>query len=152
MERIRGAVSTMNTKELTLDQIISTSGDSTLLSYKYENQVLEFTLSHEELDRTISFRIQTGDLKALIYENYPNDSTSKTCYIELLELSQALNQTNHHYIPSSDFGKMMQECKAGLNLAYGKKVEANPYLLSLKGRETLLSCLVSDLSHISFTP
>jgi hypothetical protein len=35
--------------------------------------------------------------------------------------------------------KPKKECKAGYNLAYGKKVVDNLYLLSLKGSETILS-------------
>jgi hypothetical protein len=52
----------MNTTELTLNQIIATSGDSTLLSYKYENQVLEFTLHHSGLDN--EYFIQSRNLRA----------------------------------------------------------------------------------------
>ena len=141
----------MNNSELTLNQIISTSGDSTLLSYKYENQVLEFTLHHSELDNNILFKVETSELRVLLHDNYVGDTISKTCYIELLELSKALSVANNHYIPSSDFGKLMQECRLGLNLVYGKKVEDNLYLLSLKGTHTLLCCVVKDLSGVSFT-
>ncbi|MBP6740418.1 MAG: hypothetical protein KA146_10525 [Leptospiraceae bacterium] len=140
----------MKTTELTLNQIISTSGDSTLLSYKYENQVLEFTLHHFELDRNILFKVETSELRVLLHENYPNDTTSKTCFIELIELTKVLQVANHHYIPSTDFGKLMQECKAGLNLVYGKKVEDNKYFLSLKGSETILCCVLSNLSKFTF--
>ena len=140
----------MNTTELTLNQIISTSGDSTLLSYKYENQVLEFTLHHFELDKNILFKVETSELRVSLHENYPNDITSKTCYIELLEIGKVLGVANHHYIPSTDFGKLMQECKLGLNLVYGKKVEDNKYFLSLKGSETILCCVLSNLSKFTF--
>ncbi len=140
----------MNISELTLNQIISTSGDSTLLSYKYENQVLEFTLHHFELDNDILFKIETSELRVLLHDNYIGDTTSKTCFIELLELSKALAVANNHYIPSSDFGKLRQECKSGFNLAYGKKVEDNMYLLSLKGTHTLLCCVVKDLGGVTF--
>ena len=87
----------MNTTELTLNQIISTSGDSTLLSYKYENQVLEFTLHHYELDRNILFKVETSELRVLLHENYPYDTTSKTCFIELFEPAKILQVANHHY-------------------------------------------------------
>jgi len=141
----------MKTTDLTLNQIISTSGDSTLLSYKYENQVLEFLLKHNELDRNILFKVETSELRILLHENYPNDTTSRTCFIELLEIGKVLQVTNHHYIPSPDFGTMMKECKAGLNLVYGKKVEDNKYLLSLKGTETILCCALGNLSKFTFT-
>jgi hypothetical protein len=140
----------MNNSELTLNQIISTSGDSTLLSYKYENQVLEFTLHHSELDNTILFKVETSELRVLLHDNYVGDTTSKTCYIELLELSKALQVANNHYIPSFAFGKLMQECRLGLNLVYGKKVEDNMYLLSLKGTHTLLCCVVKDMGGVTF--
>jgi hypothetical protein len=140
----------MNTTELTLNQIISTSGDSTLLSYKYENQVLEFTLHHFDLDRNILFKVETSELRVLLHDNYLGDTTSKTCYIELLELGKVLGVANHHYIPSTDFGSMMKECKAGLNLVYGKKVEDYKYFLSLKGTETLLCCVLGNLSKFTF--
>ena len=140
----------MNISELTLNQIISTSGDSTLLSYKYENQFLEFTLHHSELDNDILFKVETSELRVLLPNNYVGDTTSKTCFIELLELSKVLPVANNHYIPSSDFGKLMQECKSGLNLAFGKKVEDNLYLLSLKGTHTLLCCVLKDLSGVTF--
>jgi len=140
----------MNNSELTLNQIISTSGDSTLLSYTYENQVLEFTLHHSELDNDILFKVETSELRVLLHDNYVGDTISKTCYIELLELSKALSVANNHYIPSSDFGKLMQECRLGLNLVYGKKVEDNLYLLSLKGTHTLLCCVVKDLDGVTF--
>ena len=140
----------MNISELTLNQIISTSGDSTLLSYKYENQVLEFTLHHSELDNDILFKVETSELRVLLHDNYVGDTTSKTCFIELLELSKALPVANNHYIPSSDFGKLMQECRLGLNLVYGKKVEDNRYFLSLKGTHTLLCCVLKDLSKFTF--
>ena len=140
----------MNISELTLNQIISTSGDSTLLSYKYENQVLEFTLHHSELDNDILFKVETSELRVLLPNNYVGDTTSKTCFIELLELSKALPVANNHYIPSSDFGKLMQECRLGLNLVYGKKVEDNRYFLSLKGTHTLLCCVLKDLSKFTF--
>ena len=140
----------MNTTELTLNQIISTSGDSTLLSYKFENQVLEFTLHHFELDKNILFKIETSELRVLLHENYPKDTTSKTCFIELLEIGKVLGVANHHYIPSPEFGAMMKECKLGLNLVYGKKVEDNKYFLSLKGSETILCCVLSNLSKFTF--
>ena len=140
----------MNNSELTLNQIISTSGDSTLLSYKYENQVLEFTLHHSGLDKNILFKVETSELRVLLHENYVGDTTSKTCFIELLELSTVLQVANHHYIPSTDFGKLMQECKLGLNLVYGKKVEDNKYFLSLKGTHTLLCCVLHNLSKFTF--
>jgi hypothetical protein len=140
----------MNTTELTLNQIIATSGDSTLLSYKYENQVLEFTLHHSGLDKNILFKVETSELRVLLHDNYIGDTTSKTCFIELLELSTVLQVANHHYIPSTDFGKLMQECKLGLNLVYGKKVEDNKYFLSLKGTHTLLCCVLHNLSKFTF--
>ena len=140
----------MKTTDFTLNQIISTSGDSTLLSYKYENQVLEFTLHHFELDRNILFKVETSELRVLLHENYPNDTTSKTCFIELLEIGKVLGVANHHYIPSPEFGAMMKECKLGLNLVYGKKVEDNKYFLSLKGSETILCCVLSNLSKFTF--
>ena len=140
----------MNNSELTLNQIISTSGDSTLLSYKYENQVLEFTLHHSELDNDILFKVETSELRVLLHDNYVGDTTSKTCFIELLELSKVLPVANNHYIPSSDFGKLRQECKLGLNLVYGKKVGDNRYFLSLKGTHTLLCCVLTDLSKFIF--
>ncbi len=92
----------MKTTELTLNQIISTSGDSILLSYKYENQVLEFTLHHYELDRNILFKVETSELRILLHENYPKDTTSKTCFIELFEPAKILQVANHRYIPSSE--------------------------------------------------
>ncbi|MBP7280842.1 MAG: hypothetical protein KBA66_04665 [Leptospiraceae bacterium] len=54
------------------------------------------------------------------------------------------------YIPSTDFGSMMKECKLGLNLVYGKKVEDNKYFLSLKASETILCCVLSNLSKFTF--
>jgi hypothetical protein len=140
----------MNTTDLTLNQIVSTSGDSTLLSYKYENQVLEFTLHLSDLDKNILFKVETSELRVLLHDNYVGDTTSKTCFIELLELTKVLQVANHHYIPSSDFGSMMQECKAGLNLVYGKKAEDNKYFLSLKGTHTLLCCVLHNLSKFTF--
>ena len=140
----------MKTTELTLNQIISTSGDSTLLSYKYENQVLEFTLHHYELDKNILFKVETSELRVFLHDNYVGDTTTKTCYIELFEPAKILQVANHHYIPSTDFGKLMQECKLGLNLVYGKKVEDNKYFLSLKGSETILCCVLSNLSKFTF--
>ncbi len=140
----------MNTTELTLNQIIASSGDSTLLSYKYENQVLEFTLHHFDLDKNILFKVETSELRVLLHDNYVGDTTSKTCFIELLELTKVLQVANHHYIPSSDFGAMMQECRAGLNLVYGKKVEDNKYFLSLKGTHTILCCVLHNLTKFTF--
>jgi hypothetical protein len=150
MGRFLPLLSTMKPTDITLNKIISTSGDSILLSYKYENQVLEFVLEHDELDSKIQFKVETPELRILLQENYPNDKSSRTCYIELLELRKVLEQKNNHYIPASDFGKMMQECRAGYNLAYGKKVADNQYLLSLKGSETILCCVLADLSKVAF--
>ena len=133
----------MKTTELTLNQIISTSGDSILLSYKYENQVLEFTLHHFDLDRKILFKVETSELRVLLHENYPYDTTSKTCYIELFEPAKILQVANHYYIPSTDFGSMMKECRLGLNLVYGKKLRIiSIFFLSRVLRLFFVVCLV----------
>jgi hypothetical protein len=125
----------MNISELTLNQIISTSGDSTLLSYKYENQVLEFTLHHSELDNDILFKVETSELRVLLHDNYVGDTTSKTCFIELLELSKALPVANNqYYLPLI----LVNSCK-----------NANPVLIMLMARKLRIISIYSySKAHI----
>ncbi len=44
---------------ITLEEIISRSGDFQLLGYSFDNDVLEVRLEHDELDQVLTLRIPT---------------------------------------------------------------------------------------------
>lgn len=131
-----------------LDFLIENSGDSILENYNYSKGALTISLKLDELNEKISLKIKTDELS---FNNYFLDKTEdlyKTCRVEILELSNILSMENGIYIPSSDFGKLMNEKKLDYHLAYGEKQSTCKFIFSLVGYERLVSCLISDLDSI----
>lgn len=133
----------------TLSKIINSSGDSLLEKYSYSEGVLIVYLDLPELDKKVRVRIRTDSLS---FNNYYFDEKKeylyRTCRIEFQELSNILSLENGIYVPSKEFGKLMNETRLRLNLAYGKKSSEVKYIFSLVGYDRLITCTVSDLACI----
>lgn len=130
---------------MTLAEAIQNSGDSELTSYSYENGVLKLRLVLGETDQPIELLIKT-QLLHINVDSVPN--TSKyTCYIELQELSEVLDQKHPIYIAPQTFEALMEHKRYHYNLAYGLHSD-NKLLFSLVGSSRFLVCVVKDLTDI----
>jgi len=135
---------------LSLDYIIKNSGDSSLESYKYSEGVLILIINLNDIDNRILIKIKTDSMSFNNSFLYNEKELYRTCRIEIQELSNALQIENGIYVPSKLFGKLMNEKRLNFHLAYGEKNNNVNYIFSLVGYERLVSCLISDLSCISF--
>ena len=131
-----------------LDRIINNSSDSILENYSYSDGILVINLDLTELEKKVKIRIRTENLSFNDYYVNKKEYVYRTCKIELQELSNILSLEKNIYVPSKDFGKLMNESKLRLNLAYGKKSSEIKYIFYLSGYEKLIACTVSDLSCI----
>ncbi len=134
---------------LELNYIIENSGDSNLENYDYSGGILTIALELGEISKKVIIRIRT---EIMSFQNYyldkPEDYFLRTCRIEIQELSSILSIENGIYVPSKDFGKIMNETRLSLNLSYGKRVSEFKYIFSLVGYDRLITCIVSDLDCI----
>lgn len=135
---------------LSLDDIIKNSGDSSLESYKYSEGVLILIINLNDIENKILFKIKTDSMSFNNSFLYKEEELYRTCRIEIQELSNALQIENGIYIPSKLFGKLMNEKRLNFHLAYGEKTNNVNYIFTLVGYERFVSCLISDLSCISF--
>ena len=138
-----------NTKILTINDLIAQSGDSFLREYQYESGILSFVLEYDEDDTEVVVKVK-ADLVKFNVKNESNPIT-RTCRLEIIDLSKILNTKNGYYIPSNDFGKFMNEIRNGANLAYGKKAKGTEFLLVIIGHEPLIICTLNNLSDITFS-
>lgn len=131
------------------EKIIQNSGDSILEKYCYLDGVLTIDLDLPELDKKVKIRIRTD---SLLFNNYyleKKEDLYRTCRLEFQELLNILSIENCIYVPSNDFGKLMNETRLSYNLAYGKKTSEVKYLFSLTGYNRLVSCVVANLACLS---
>lgn len=133
---------------ISIKDLAAKSGDSILDFYEFRNGALRIDLKVDELDIDLRIHILTHVVRAI---EIPSGFRA-TCRIELTELENNLGTQNGFYIPSSDFGKMMNEAKLGLSYAYGEKSQEVKWLFTLVGFRPLISCLVKDLQDITWQP
>lgn len=139
--------------DLTLQELISQTGDSTLHSYNFSNGVLVVSLELDD-DRNVTLKIPTTTVKGKQFPVGGNRyKIDRNCYLKLDELKSILKvNENGFYVPSSDFGQMMKEIRCGASLAYGSRVTEINWLLRFIGYSpTLVVCTVSDINQIIFT-
>lgn len=131
---------------MSLQEIISNSGDSILKDVKYSKGKLFVLLEHDEMDNDVLLDITTS----LIQVNLPIEDTApyRTCFIEVIELDKNLNLNNGIYVPSKDFGSFMQEKRKSLNLAYGLRQTEDKLLFTINGSSNMLSCVIKNLDSI----
>ncbi len=131
-----------------LKDIIKTSGDSYLEKYEYSKGVVTLQLELDELDRKILISIKSS----LMAFNVPeiSERAYRTCFLELIELSDVLRSNNGIYIASEEFGQFMREKRENLNLAYGLREKENRFIFSLSGSEKLISLIIRNEEDISF--
>jgi hypothetical protein len=135
---------------INLDSLINSSGDSILEQYTYFEGLLRITLIVPDLEKKVILHIKTNNLVFDHYYLMKSEKLFRVCRIELKEIKGILSIENNVFVPSTSFGKMMSETKLNLNLAYGKKASDMQYIFSLVGYSRMISCLVSDLTSISF--
>jgi hypothetical protein len=133
----------------TIFKIIHKSGDALLEKYSYIDSILIIDLDLTELGKKVRLRIKTD---CLCFNNYyymeKKEDMYRTCRIEFQDLINILSIENDIYVPSKNFGKLMNETRSRLNLAYGKKSSEVKYIFSLVGYDRLITCTVSDLACI----
>ncbi|WP_133257079.1 hypothetical protein [Hymenobacter edaphi] len=124
------------------------SGDSTLRYYHYQQGVLSIVLDVYELHQSALIRVRT-DQVAVDNRALKHNSVSCTCFIELTELSTVLAVQHGVYVPSPDFGGLMQQVRNHHHLAYGRRLGEAKLLLALRGSGSLLTCLLPDSSAVT---
>lgn len=129
---------------MNLEQLITKSGDSQLISYHFSNSLLSITLDFDELDSLVTIKIPTSFLRV----SKTDSSIPLTCHLELLRVDEKLATANTRYVPNSDFGQMMNEIRSGLSLAYGRKKTGNEFVLNVVSYERLISCLIDNLEDV----
>ncbi|MGC4129626.1 MAG: hypothetical protein QM564_08730 [Bergeyella sp.] len=133
---------------INLEYLIKNSGDSILENYSYSKGILALILNIEELNKKLKIKIKTEYLSFNNFYIGKNEELYRTCRIELEDLTKVLSVENGIYLPSINFGKMMNESKSHYNLAYGKKISELKEIFSLVGYGKLVSCLISELNDI----
>ncbi|WP_046242291.1 hypothetical protein [Hymenobacter terrenus] len=134
---------------ITLADVVSNSGDSVLESYTYAEGHLQLVLVLGENDQKVVLSLSTDYLAFAGATLANTETSSRTCFLALEELSQVLSIENGVYMPAAGFDKLMQQTRANYHLAYGRKAAAWTHLLSLIGYGRLVSCLVADVAAIS---
>ena len=134
-----------------LKNIIDNSGDSILEKYTYSEGILTINLYLTDLERKVEIKIKTDILSFNNYYLEKREELYRTCRIEIQDLLNVLSieSKSNIYIPSSTFGKLMNETRLNYSLAYGKKSSELKYIFSLVGYGRLLSCLLTDLDCIA---
>ena len=135
---------------MNISDIISRSGDSELLDYKYLEGLLTFMLRLDELERNVNFQVKTGSLTFGISTLKDKNVALRSCRLELKELTSTLAIQNGYYIPNVKFENLMKETREGYHLAYGKNIKEFKYILSIVGSKMLMSCLLSNVNDIEF--
>lgn len=133
---------------INLEYLINNSGDSILTGYSYSDGILKIILDATEIDKNLMLIIKSEDLS---FDNFYLDKIDdlyRTCRIEIQELSTVLSMENGIYIPSTSFGRIMQESRLNYNLAYGRQKSKVNYIFSLIGFGNLISCLICDTNSI----
>jgi hypothetical protein len=130
------------------EELVARSTHAQLLGYEFADGVLTIHLEIDELDGLYVINIPTNYVygEKISFEN--NDLRS--CRLDLLELSEILDVDGEIYVPNANFEIMMGEMQSGISLAYGSSCAEAKWLLSAIGYSRLLSCLISDLEHVSW--
>jgi hypothetical protein len=130
------------------EELVARSTNSQLLGYEFADGVLTIHLEIDELDGLYVINIPTNYVygEKISFEN--NDL--RRCRLDLLELSEILDIDGDVYVPNANFEIMMSEMQSGVSLAYGSSCSEAKWLLSAVGYSRLLSCLISDLEHVSW--
>lgn len=134
-----------------LDNIINNSADSILEGYSYLKGTLIIDLDLVELDKKVEIKIKTDYLSINSFYTEKIEDIFRTCRIEVQNLEDVLTVKNGIYVPSNDFGKLMNETKSNYNLVYGKKTSELKYIFSLIGYDRLISCVLSDLNCVGIS-
>ena len=133
----------------TFQEIVAMSGDSTVMSCKFEKGILEIALELYEDDDVVTIYIPTEIIR-VDETDFLKASRRRGCLMELKEIQEHLASCHGYCVPSSDFGRMMREVRSGLFLAYGRKASEFPWLLSVRQNLPLIACLVADVGAIQW--
>jgi hypothetical protein len=130
------------------EELVAHSGNSQLLGYEFADGTLTIHLDIDELDGLYAINIPTHFVygEKLSVER----SDLRNCRLDLIELSEILDVERGVYIPNRDFRVMLSEVHCGASLAYGASYSEFKWLLSAIGHSRLLSCLITDLDHVSW--
>lgn len=128
---------------LNIEYIIENSGDCLVSEYEYAAGTLAISLELSDIDISVLIKIRTDNIAVKNYYLNKVEPLYKTCRIEIEELILRLGVENGIYIPSADFGKLMNERRSNYHLAYGEKVTVVKYIFSLIGYDRLISCVIN---------
>lgn len=131
-----------------LEYLINDSEELFLEKYSYSKGILTILLDVSEIERKVVLDIKTDHLSFDSFYLEKKEEMYRICRIEIQNLLNVLSVENDMYVPSSMFGKLMNESRSNYNLAYGKKSSELKYVFCLIGYGKLVSCLLSDLDHI----
>jgi len=130
---------------LNLDELIRTSGDSSLISLGFDGKEVSVVFVHGELERHVELRFESH----LIYCDLISEAKGKTFFISVGNLSENLCSEKGVFVPSGEFVDFMREAKEGLHLAYGLRVSQYGVALSLIGDFRFVAIL-RDVSTVRF--
>lgn len=131
---------------ISIDELISKSGDSELVKYTYSNGRLSIEIELDELDKLGVLGIFTNTISSDC--TLKESLSSRTCYMVLVEVNNVLNVKNGYYVPPAQFSTLMKHEREGINLAYGKKNNQVKYVFQIRNSEVLLACLVKNKEDI----
>jgi hypothetical protein len=130
------------------EELVAHSTQTQLLGYEFADGVLTIHLEIDELDGLYVINIPTNYVygEKVSFGNHD----LRNCRLDLLELSEILDVDGDIYVPNANFEVMISEMRSGVSLAYGSSCTEAKWLLSATGYSRLLSCLISDLKHVSW--
>lgn len=132
-----------------LDELIAKSGESVLTGYYFSSALLTLSLELGDDDVDVQIAVKTHALR--VSETVNNGhQLHHHCWLELKDVSKTLKVQNECYVPSTNFGVMMQEIRQGLSLAYGHRKNSNLHLFSVRSGVPLITCLIQSVNDVSW--
>lgn len=130
---------------MNLDELIRSSGDSSLISLGFDGKEVCVVFEHGELERQVELRFESH----LIYCDLISEAKGKTFFLSIGNLSDCLRSEKGVFVPGESFSDFMKETKEGLNLAYGLRVSQYGVAISLIGDFRFVAIL-RDVSAVRF--
>ena len=131
-----------------LEKMIETvGGDATLVAYSMENGALRLHMESYD-DEDVFITVRTDTIRLDVSDDH---TLMRYVYLRLTYLADILNQEHGIYVPSSDFGHMMQETRKGASLVYGRRLSEVKWLLSVVGSHAPVICTVRAPEDVTWT-
>ena len=132
----------------TFEELVSRSGDSQLIGYRFESGIatLELELDHDS--STVQIDLPTKLVFAQTLDFTDDNDIGLLCRLEIVELTPLLRTLHGYYMPPAAFADVMKETRRGLSLAYGQKQNEVKWLVNVIGYDRLFSCLLGEINDV----